>query len=93
MQSGIHLDATFGHQLGDVFVGERIPKIPAHAQNDHFPRILASFERIVREVTSDFPPSNESEKQEVPSGGFSETVLDIEPEEASGPGPDWPEDA
>src|SRR5260370_728141 len=30
--AGIHLDTTFGHQLGDVLIGERIPQIPAHAQ-------------------------------------------------------------
>src|SRR5712664_3787361 len=46
--AGIHLDTTFGHQFADVFVGERIPEIPAHAQNDHFSRVLAPFERIVR---------------------------------------------
>src|SRR5580704_11611090 len=46
--TGVHLDATFGHQFGDVLVGERIPEIPAHAQNDHFSRELAPFERIVR---------------------------------------------
>src|SRR6266849_4665062 len=45
--AGIHLDTTFGHQLGDVLVGERIPEIPAHAQNDHFSRVLAPLERIV----------------------------------------------
>jgi hypothetical protein len=31
-----------------VLVRKRIPEIPAHAQNDHFSRKLASFERIVR---------------------------------------------
>src|SRR6266404_8550114 len=46
--AGIHLDTTFGHQLGDVLVGERIPEIPAHAQNDHFSRVLAPLELIVR---------------------------------------------
>src|SRR5712664_740122 len=46
--AGIHLDTTFGYQFGDVLVGERIPEIPAHAQNDHFSRVLAPFERIVR---------------------------------------------
>ena len=34
--AGIHLDTTFGQQLGDVLLGERIPEVPAHAQNDHF---------------------------------------------------------
>src|SRR5207253_231953 len=43
----IHLDATFGHQLGDVLVGEWISEIPAHAQHDHFSRVLASLERVV----------------------------------------------
>src|SRR5260370_24012467 len=46
--AGIHLDTTFGHQFGDVLVGERIPEIPAHAQNDHFSRVLAPFEWIVQ---------------------------------------------
>src|SRR6202043_735804 len=46
--AGIHLDTTFGYQLGDVLVGERIPEVPAHAQNDHFSRELAPFERILR---------------------------------------------
>src|SRR5260370_11995885 len=46
--AGIHLDTTFGQQFGDVLVGERIPEIPAHAQNDHFSRVLAPFERIVQ---------------------------------------------
>src|SRR5260370_242061 len=46
--AGIHLDTTFGHQFGDALVGERIPEIPAHAQNDHFSRVLAPFERIVQ---------------------------------------------
>src|SRR5882762_2760265 len=41
-------DTTFGHQLGDVLVGERIPEIPAHAQNDDFSRVMSPFERIVR---------------------------------------------
>src|SRR5258705_3383267 len=45
--AGIHLHTTFGYQLGDVLVGERIPEIPAHAQNDHFSRVLAPLERIV----------------------------------------------
>jgi hypothetical protein len=27
--AGIHLDTTFGHQLGDVQVGKRIPELPA----------------------------------------------------------------
>jgi hypothetical protein len=45
--AGIHLDAAFGHQLGDVLVGERIPEIPAHAQNDHLSRELAPLEWIV----------------------------------------------
>src|SRR5882724_8245367 len=44
----IHLDATFGHQLGDVLVGERISEIPAHAQHDHFSRVLASVEGVLR---------------------------------------------
>jgi hypothetical protein len=44
----IHLDTTFGHQLGDLLVGERIPEIPADAQDDHFSRELATLERIVR---------------------------------------------
>src|SRR5450631_2476977 len=48
MAAGIHLDTTFGHQLCDVLVGQRIPEIPAHAQNDDFSRELAPFERIVR---------------------------------------------
>jgi len=34
--TGIHLDTAFGQQLGDVLLGERIPEVPAHAQNDHF---------------------------------------------------------
>src|SRR5712664_3455091 len=46
--AGIHLDTPFGHQFGDVLVRQRIPEIPAHAQNDHFSRVLAPFERIVR---------------------------------------------
>src|SRR6266850_6093621 len=46
--AGIHLHTTFGYQLGDVLVGERIPEVPAHAQNDHFSREVAPFERMVR---------------------------------------------
>jgi predicted enzyme related to lactoylglutathione lyase len=46
--AGVHFDTTLGHQFGDVLVGERIPEIPAHAQNDHLSRVLAPFERIVR---------------------------------------------
>ena len=46
--AGIHLDTPFGHPLGDVLVGERIPEIPAHAQNDDLSRKLAPFEGIVR---------------------------------------------
>ena len=46
--AGIHLDTAFRQQLGDVLVRQRIPEIPAHAQNDHFSRELAPFERIVR---------------------------------------------
>src|SRR3982074_1992997 len=45
--AGIHLHTTLGYQLGDVLVGERIPQVPTHAQNDHFSRELASFERIM----------------------------------------------
>jgi len=44
----VHLDTTFPHQFADVFVGERIAEISAHAQNNHFSRIFAAFERIVR---------------------------------------------
>jgi hypothetical protein len=46
--AGIHLHTPFGDQFRDVHVRERIPEIPAHAQNDHFSRKLAPFERIVR---------------------------------------------
>src|ERR1700730_11816936 len=46
--AGMHLDTTLGHQLGDVQVGEGIPEIPAHAQDDHFSRELAPLERIER---------------------------------------------
>src|SRR5260370_11909393 len=44
----MQLDNTFGQQFGDVLVRERIPEIPAHAQNDHFFRVLAPFEWIVQ---------------------------------------------
>jgi hypothetical protein len=46
--AGIHLDTRFGHQLGDLLVGERIAELPANAQNDHFSGVMAPFERIVR---------------------------------------------
>src|SRR6266404_2357593 len=46
--AGIHLDTMFGHQLGDVLVGERIPQIPAHARITSPGYWLAPFERMVR---------------------------------------------
>src|SRR5258708_23344953 len=46
--AGIHLDAALRQNLGDVFVGQRIPKVPSHAQNNHLARIVASFERVGR---------------------------------------------
>src|SRR5260370_42645890 len=46
--AGIHLGTTFGQQFGDVLVGEGIPEIPTHAQNDQLSRVLAPFERIVQ---------------------------------------------
>jgi hypothetical protein len=39
--TGIHLDTAFGHQLGELLVGERISEIPAHAQHDHFYEVRA----------------------------------------------------
>jgi hypothetical protein len=48
MQLASHPDTPFGHQFRHVLERERIPEIPAHSQNDHFSRKLASFERIVR---------------------------------------------
>src|SRR6266446_6823606 len=54
--AGIHLDTTFGHQLGDVLVGERIPEIPAHAQNDHISRVMAPFETGCGLIGMDFYP-------------------------------------
>src|SRR4051794_39059884 len=44
--TGIDLHTALGQKLGNVFVGERIPQIPPHAQNDHLARELAAFERI-----------------------------------------------
>jgi hypothetical protein len=55
--AGIHLDTTFSHHFGDVLVGERIPEIPSHAQNDHFSRELAPLERIVWVIGMDFYPT------------------------------------
>src|SRR3984957_7764747 len=46
--AGVHLNTPFGHHFADVLIGERVAEIPAHAQNDHFSRILAPFERIAR---------------------------------------------
>jgi hypothetical protein len=42
------MTAAFGHQFADVLIGKRIAEIPAHAQNDHFARVLAPFERVAR---------------------------------------------
>jgi hypothetical protein len=42
--AGLHLDTAFGHQFADVLIGERVAKLPAHAQNDHFSRELAPFD-------------------------------------------------
>ena len=50
------IDTPFGHQFADVLIGERIAEIPAHAQNDHFSRVLAPFERVVRLIGMDFYP-------------------------------------
>jgi hypothetical protein len=83
-------EITLRRSLADYSTEELEAMVQEARLNGILPKTI---EAMAEQVTSDFPPSNESEKQEVPSGGFSETVLDIEPEEASGPGPDWPEDA
>src|SRR5260370_20764220 len=46
--TGIHLDAALCQNFGEVFVGQWISQVPAHAQNDHLARIVASFEWIGR---------------------------------------------
>src|SRR3989442_15269595 len=61
--AGIHLDTTFGNQLGDVLVGERIPEIPSHAQNNHFSRVLAPLERIVRVDRHGFLPYQDASSE------------------------------
>jgi hypothetical protein len=44
--TGVHLDATFRQQLGNVLVGERISQVPTDAKHDHLARKLTSLERI-----------------------------------------------
>src|SRR3954453_9394698 len=44
--TGIDLHTALRQKLGNVFVGERIPQIPPHAENNHPARELAAFERI-----------------------------------------------
>src|SRR5215472_11136918 len=46
--TGVNLHAPFRQNLGDMFVGQRISQVPAHAQNNHLARIVASFERVGR---------------------------------------------
>src|SRR5215470_13019708 len=46
--TGIHFHTPLAEDFGDMFVGQRKPEIPANAQQDHFPGIMASFERIRR---------------------------------------------
>src|SRR6516165_3203424 len=46
--TGVNLHAPFRQNLGDVFVGQRISQVPAHAQNNDLTRIVASFERVGR---------------------------------------------
>src|SRR4051794_8427329 len=44
--TGSDLHTALRQKLGNVYVGERIPQIPPHAQNDHLARELTAFERI-----------------------------------------------
>src|SRR5262249_8687860 len=45
---GIHLDTALSQEFRDVLVRQRIPQIPADAQQDHLARKMAPFEGIGR---------------------------------------------
>ena len=74
--TGVHLHATFGYQLGDVLVGERIPQVPAHAQDDHFSWEMAPFERMVRVDRHGLLPYQDA-GAEVRNGTFQATTMSL----------------
>ena len=44
--AGIYGYAPFRYDLRDMFVSQRISKVPSHAQKNQLARVLASLERI-----------------------------------------------
>src|ERR1051326_893602 len=44
--TGVHFHAAFRQEFRDVLVRKRVAKVPPHAQDDHFSRVLTPFEWI-----------------------------------------------
>ena len=53
--AAIDVKTSLGQQFGDVLVSERISQIPTHCEQNHFARILTTFERIPDRDRHGFP--------------------------------------
>ena len=46
--AGIHFHTAFRQEFRNMFVSQRIPKVPSDAKEDHLAREMTAFERIDR---------------------------------------------
>jgi hypothetical protein len=59
----IHLDTTFGHQLGDVLVGERIPGTPATHKTITSPGYWRPLNGLCGLIGMEFHPIKDASSQ------------------------------